>query len=150
MSVFYKLYQDNRKNSAKKGEWYARAVTTDTVSTEHLATIMQRNSTVKRSDIKAVLAELAEVMQDELQAGRRVKLDGIGAFKIALSTKPATTAKEFTAQNNVVALRVNFQPETHIQKDKTRTKALLEGATVRELPKNAVVTDDDGDAATGK
>ena len=25
MSVFYKLYQDNRTNSTHQGEWYARA-----------------------------------------------------------------------------------------------------------------------------
>lgn len=37
MAVFYKLYQDNRKNSKKKGAWYGRAKHIDTVTTEQLA-----------------------------------------------------------------------------------------------------------------
>lgn len=151
MSVFYKLYQDNRETSNKKGQWYARAAITDTVTTDQLAKIMQRNSTVKISDIKAVLAELAETMQDQLQASRRVKIDGIGAFKLGLTTKPASTAKEFNASKNIAGIHVVFQPETHIDKDRKRTKMLISGASVRELPKNAVDTSNaaGGDAANG-
>lgn len=37
MAVFYKLYQDNRKNSKQKGSWYGRAKHVDTVTTEQLA-----------------------------------------------------------------------------------------------------------------
>ena len=31
-----------------------------------------------------------------------------------------------------------FQPETKIEKDKTRVRALLTGCKVQELPKNAI------------
>ena len=138
MAVFYKLYQDNRTSSKFKGQWYARAVHTGTVDIDDLAEEMQANCTVKRADIVAVLSELVETMQKHLQMSHRVKLDRLGSFKIGMSTKPALTVGEFTASNNVKSVHVLFQPETKIEKDKTRVRALLSGCKVQELPKNAV------------
>ena len=148
MAVFYKLYQDNRRTSAYNGKWYARAVHTGTVDIDDLAEEMQANCTVKRADIVAVLSELVETMKKHLQLSHRVKLDRLGTFKIGMSTKPADSAEEFTAGQNVKSVHVLFQPETKIEKDKTRVRALLTGCKVTELPKNAVGTalDDDEEA----
>ena len=125
MAVFYRLYQNNNEYFVNKGKWYARATMTETVDMKKLAERIQRNCTAKRSDVWAVLTELVEVMQDELQASHRVKLDGFGAFKIGIQSK----AK---------GLRVIFQPETKISADKTRTRTFLTGCTVQEAPKNAI------------
>lgn len=138
MAVFYKLYQDNRLNSKFKGQWYARAVHTGTVDIDDLADEMQANCTVKRADIVAVLSELVETMKTHLQMSHRVKLDRLGTFKIGMSTKPAENIKEFTANDNVKSVHVLFQPETKIEKNKTRVKALISGCKVQELPKNAI------------
>lgn len=141
MAVFYKKYQDNRNSSANKGKWYARAVHTQTVDIDDLAEEMQANCTVKRADIVAVLSELVETMQQHLQMSHRVKLNRLGAFKIGMSTKPADTADAFNAKDNVKSVHILFQPETKIEKDKTRVRALLTGCKVQELPKNAVGAD---------
>ena len=138
MAVFYKLYQDNRSTSNHRGEWYARAVHTGTVDIDDLAEEMQANCTVKRADIVAVLSELVETMQKHLQMSHRVKLNRLGTFKIGMSTKPAATVEDFTAGGNVKSVHVLFQPETKIEKDKTRVRALLTGCKVQELPKNAI------------
>lgn len=138
MAIFYKLYQENREGSANKGKWYARAVHTGTVTIDDLADEMQANCTVKRADIVAVLSELVETMQKHLQMSHRVKLDRLGTFKIGMHTSPADTVKDFTASGNVKSVHVLFQPETKIDKNKTRTRALLTGCKVQELPKNAV------------
>ena len=139
MAVFYKLYQDNRKTSSNQGKWYARAVHTGTVDIDDLAEEMQANCTVKRADIVAVLSELVETMQKHLQMSHRVKLNRLGTFKIGMSTRPpADTIEEFTAGQNVKSVHVLFQPETKIEKDKTRVRALLTGCKVTELPKNAI------------
>lgn len=74
MPILYKLRQDNRKNSVNKGKWYARSIMNGTtVGTNELANIMQRNCTLKKSDIIAVIAELVETMADQLQNSMRVK-----------------------------------------------------------------------------
>lgn len=138
MAVFYRLYQNNNENFVNKGKWYARATMTETVDMKKLADRIQRNCTAKKSDVWAVLTELVEVMQDELQASHRVKLDGFGAFKIGIQSVGADSVKDFTAIKHVKGLRVIFQPETKISADKTRTRTFLTGCTVQEAPKNAI------------
>jgi predicted histone-like DNA-binding protein len=126
MPILYKLQQDNRKNSTNKGKWYARSVMNGTVSTSQLAEIMQRNCTVKRSDILAVLSELVETMQDQLQNSMRVKLDGFGSFKIGLKTSAANTAKDFNASKKrggdarELLARGAHQQGPHPQEDSAR------------------------------
>ena len=137
MAVNYKIYQSTAKN-ATKGLYYARTAYRETVDLKKLAEIMQANCTVKRADIVAVLSELVETMQKHLQMSHRVKLDRLGTFKIGMHTSPADTVKDFTASGNVKSVHVLFQPETKIDKNKTRTRALLTGCKVQELPKNAV------------
>ena len=59
MAVLYRLSKNNNQYNAGYGQWYAQSVMTETVDTDKLATIMQRNCTVKKSDILAVFMRLA-------------------------------------------------------------------------------------------
>ncbi len=70
MSVVYRLTQDNRKQSKTKGKWYARSLHTGVIDIDGLASIMQANCTLKKSDILAVIAELVDVMRAQLQNWR--------------------------------------------------------------------------------
>ena len=96
MAVQYRLYQNNNSRSNQYKKWYARAVMIDTVDTDRLAEQIEANCTVKRADVLAVLSELVVVMKQELQNSKRVKLNSFGSFKLALTTGPASTAKEFS------------------------------------------------------
>ena len=146
MAVKYKLYQDNRKESKNKGMWYARAIVSGMLDTKKIAQMIQTNVSVKKSDVLAVLDELVEVMTIWLGEGYRVKLDGFGSFKVGLKTKPAESAKEFSAAKHVVGSRVNFQPETHwsAADGKKRSRVFLDNLKVEETPVNAVVKTDEG------
>lgn len=110
MAVNYKLYQAKRSDKFN-GKWYGRVQHNGTIDTKQLATIMQRNCTVKESDIVAVLTELVEVMNDQLQNSMVVKLDGFGTFRLAMNSAPADTAKDWTVAKNVRGLHVNFMPQ---------------------------------------
>ena len=138
MSVFYRLHQDKSQNTKRSGKWYARAVSMSTVSTRQLAEIMQRNCTVKKSDILAVLDELVETMRDQLQDSKRVKLDGFGSFKIGIRSCGAATPKDFSTSENVKGMRVIFMPERSTDSAGNHTKQFLQGAKVEELPTNTV------------
>ena len=144
MSVRYKLYQDNRSESTTRGKWYARAVYNSKPKTlKQLALKIQENVSVKKSDVKAVLDELVGVLKEWLQDSNRVKIEGLGSFKIGLKTKPANTAKDFSVAKHVVGARVNFLPEVEV--DVTtgrRVKSLLMGLEVEETNKNDVNTDE--------
>ncbi len=94
-------------------------------------------------DILAVLAELVETMTDQLQQSARVKLNGFGSFKIGIKGIGSNTVKEYSVAKNVKGLRVNFQPERSTDSNGTRCKKFLDGATVTEAPKNAVVVEEE-------
>lgn len=131
MAVNFKIYQSNRKGNTN-GKFYARAAHRETVGTKELAEVMQNNSTVKRSDIVAVLTELSEVMRQELHRSNKVRIDGIGTFKVGIHSKGAKTAKEFNATDNIVGSHILFMPETTIDANGNRVKALLAGLKVKE------------------
>ena len=145
MSVRYKLYQDNRAESPNRGKWYARAVYNSRPKTlKDIALKIQENVSVKKSDVLAVLDEMVGVLKEWMQDSNRVKIDGFGSFKIGLKTKPADTAKDFSASKHIVGARVNFQPEVTIDSTTNkRIKELLLGMTVEETNENAV--DKDGE-----
>lgn len=130
------MYQDTRDKSEYKGKWYAKAVPSGLVTTDELAERVQRNCSVKRSDVLAVLAELSEVMTDELLAGNRVRINGIGTFKVGFSSKPADTLEKWSVSSNISSAHINFQPEvsTTISNGKrTRSAKALSGIEFKEL-----------------
>ena len=142
MSVFYRLHQDQSTGTKRSGKWYARAVPTAVIGTRQLAEIIQRNCTVKKSDVMAVLEELVEVMKDQMQDSKRVKLDGFGSFKIGIESKGAATAAKFAVAEHIKGLHVVFMPERTKDTAGNRSKQFLQGAKVEELPLNTVVKEE--------
>ena len=138
MSVFYRLHQDQSTGTKRSGKWYARMVPTAVINTRQLAEIIQRNCTVKRADVLAVLDELVETMRDQMQDSKRVKLDGFGSFKIGLESKGAQTAAKFSVAEHIKGLHIVFMPENTKDSSGKRTKQFLQGAKVEELPQNLV------------
>ena len=135
MAVFYRLSQVTSPKQKGYGKWYPRAVMTNTVDTDALATIMQRNCTVKKSDILAVISELIETMQDQLQDSKRVKLNGFGTFKIGMSSAGADKASDFQARKHIKGLHVLFMPEVKTDSEGQRQKTFISGCSVQEVPK---------------
>ena len=144
MSVFYRLHQDQSVGTKRSGKWYARMVPTSCINTRQLAEIMQRNCTVKKADILAVLDELVETMRDQLQDSKRVKLDGFGSFKIGINCRGARSAKAFTINDNIEGLHVVFTPERTHDQAGNKVKQFLQGVSVEELPENKVDKDQEG------
>jgi len=138
MSVFYRLHQDKSQNTKRSGKWYARAVPMAMINTRQLAEIMQRNCTVKKADILAVLDELVETMRDQMQDGKRIKLDGFGSFKIGLECTGSRSAEAFKVADNITGMHVVFSPERTHDSAGNRVKQFLQGAKCEELPINVV------------
>ncbi len=145
MSVYYRLHQDQSVGTKKSGKWYARMVPMATIDTRKLAEIIQRNCTVKKSDVLAVLDELVETMRDQLQDSKRVKLDGFGSFKIGLNSKGARTARSFTVADHIEGMHIVFSPENTKDSAGNRTKQFLQGVKVEELPLNMVIKEEEGE-----
>ena len=105
-----------------------------------LATIMQRNCTLQKADIVAVITELIETMADQLQDSKRVKLNGFGSFKIGIRGEGADSAADFSVSKNIKGLHVLFQPEVKKDGSGAMQKTFITGCSVQEAPKNDVDT----------
>ena len=112
MSQKFTKLQNNNKKSTAYGKWFATAVYDQHfVETEELANYIQQQASVKKSDIKAVLDELGGAMKHYFELGQKVKLDGIGIFKVGFSSIGAADKVDCTAAT-ITTRRVLFQPET--------------------------------------
>jgi predicted histone-like DNA-binding protein len=111
MSQKYIKTQNKNNQSAAYGKYYAQAVyDTKFIGTSELADFIQMQATVKRSDIKAVLDELGAALKHYFELGQKVKLDGIGIFKVGFSSIGVLNKDECTAAT-ITTRRVLFQPE---------------------------------------
>lgn len=105
-------YKNTNDLSKTFGKFYVRAVYDKKfITTSELADFIQTQCTAKRSDIKAVLDELGAAFKHYFELGQKIQLDGIGIFKVGVSSSPADTL-ETCGANNVKNSRVLFLPET--------------------------------------
>ena len=111
MSQKYIKTQNKNSESRAFGKYYAQAVYDQKfIGTSELADFIQQQATVKRSDIKAVLDELGAALKHYFELGQKIKLDGIGIFKVGFSSIGVNTKDECTAAT-ITTRRVLFQPE---------------------------------------
>ena len=124
MTVFYRLRQDNQERSKYKGQWFAHAVNLGTVETDELARIIERNCSMKRSDVLAVLAELSDTIARLLADSHRVRLAGIGSLMVGLNGQPCSAPAQYDP-SYVTGLHLCFKPEKELR---------LTDADVQPLP----------------
>lgn len=135
MAIF-KVYQDKRQTingqaNPYYGKFYGKAIhMPKVVDTLELARRVQKNVSVKISDVVAVLREASDVMNVALLSSERVQLDGIGSFKAAISTSPADSEYDFSASKNIKMSRIIFIPELDPERTDSmshKDKTLLRG-----------------------
>ena len=131
MPIYYRTYQSTSQDEKKHGKWYGKAVVMNNITTKEMSEEIQENVSVKRADVIAVLAELKNVIKRNLQAGNRVVLDDIGAFKVNLRTKGAISNEKF-GPDNILGLKVIFQPEKYKHNGRY-VKPFIEEATTQKL-----------------
>ena len=112
MSQKFKKLQNTNDESTAYGKWFATAVYDQRfIETEQLAEFIQKQASVKKSDVKAVLDELGDAMKHYFEMGQKVKLAGIGIFKVGFSSI-GTATKDDCGASNITTRRVLFLPET--------------------------------------
>ena len=112
MSQKFIKVKNNNGDSHAYGKYYATAVYDKKfIETEELASFIQTQASVKKSDIKAVLDELGEALKHFFEMGQKVKLDGIGIFKVGFSSIGVDKAEDCSVAT-ITTRRILFQPET--------------------------------------
>jgi predicted histone-like DNA-binding protein len=112
MSQKYIKSKNNNSHNVKSfGKYYAKPVYDEKfIETEEIADFIQTQATLKRSDIKAALDELGAAMKHFLEMGQKIRLAGIGIFKVGFSSIGVANSDDCTA-NTITSRRVLFQPE---------------------------------------
>ena len=112
MSQKVQKYKNTNEQSKSFGKYFVRAVYDKAfITTQELSDYIQSQASVKRSDCKAVLDELGSAMKHFFELGQKIKLDGIGIFKVGITSSASDTEAGCTAAN-VKKSRVLFQPES--------------------------------------
>lgn len=124
MALQYVTYQNNRKGGNHMH--YARVIHPQTIGLAELAARVQRQCSMTKGDVLAVITELVTVMQDEMHNSNKVKLDGLGTFYLAINTSGALEADEFNVMENIKGVKVNFLAEGKRVNGKV-TRAFVEG-----------------------
>lgn len=112
MSQKFKKLQNKNDDSTAYGKWFATAVYDQNfITTKELAGYIQSQCTLKESDIKAALDELGKAMKHYFEMGQKVKLEGIGIFKVGFSSIGKGNKLDCGAAT-ITTRRVLFTPET--------------------------------------
>ena len=108
---YIKTQNKNSFNQKSYGKYYAQPVYDQKfIETDEIADFIQTQATLKRSDIKAALDELGAAMKHFLEMGQKIRLSGIGIFKVGFSSIGVTDPANCTAAT-ITSRRVLFQPE---------------------------------------
>lgn len=108
----YTLRKERKANLKNFGKYKAVAVHPDTVTQEEIEAEAERNCTVTRADVKAVMTEVMAVIRRHLQNGNRVRIDDWGTMKLEVESKAVDSPKEFDAAKHIKRVKVHFLPES--------------------------------------
>ena len=105
--------QNKNSQSTAFGKYFATAVYDEKfITTEQIADFIQQQCSIKKSDIKAALDELGGAMKHFFELGQKIRLDGIGIFKVGFSSIGVTKLEDCSAATITDERRILFQPET--------------------------------------
>ncbi|MBP5771108.1 MAG: DNA-binding protein [Bacteroidaceae bacterium] len=128
------------ENDPKKA--YANLQQTGVVDIDELADhINDHNSVFSKGTIVGILTELGVCMRELILQGYKVCLGTIGKFAPSITSKGASTVKDFTAEN-IEKMGVNFTPGKSF--DNLRRDAQFEKTTSRKVQAAALAAVNDG------
>ena len=103
--------QNNNALNAAYGKFFATAVYDENfIETDAIADYIQQQCSIKKSDIMATLLELGDALKHFFEMGQKVRLKGIGIFKVGFSSIGVTKLEDCTAAT-ITTRRVLFSPE---------------------------------------
>ena len=153
MSQKYIKSKNNNPKSPAYGKYYAQAVYDENfIETEEIALFIQQQATLKKSDIIATLTELGEAIKHFLEMGQKVRLEGVGIFKVGFSSIGVANPVDCTA-STITTRRILFSPETErvvvgqtraqdgsIKQKYVVSKVLIKDVVFEETHPNAMTT----------
>lgn len=106
--------------------YYPTAVTVGKpVETKEIAEELAAISTVSRSDVNAVLGNLAHIMAKLMKNGKSVHLNGLGYFRYKLKSKGVSSLDDFDFDKQLESVVVQFTTEKTRNSDGSFSSELI-------------------------
>ena len=123
----YRLYQDNRRNAANPGAWYARPTISQTYGLDDLAEHMAAHDTpFSKGVIYGVLTDMVNCIQELTLDGIAVKIPDLAIFSVGFKSSSSENVKDFNAAENIKAYklraRATGQYKPQLLKQKVKIK----------------------------
>ena len=98
------------EKSRTEEKYFARARKTGKVGMTESAEEIQRNCSATCGDVTLVLTELMDVIRDHLLNGEEVTIDGLGSFRVGVTSDSVTNPAAFK-KSNIRSVNLKFRQE---------------------------------------
>lgn len=134
MSLLYEFYRNPQSDKNEKRTYHPRVVPMGRIDTEQLTREIQQECSLTRSDVKAVLAALADKMVHYLSEGNRVYLEDIGYFKVNLQCNEEINTIDDKGVGKVSFKSISFRADERLKKAMQRTKIYRSNLKPHSMP----------------
>lgn len=111
---FKVIQKNNPIEKDKNALFYPFPVYSDTLEIRDLLQEISYASSVTPSDVRAVTDSLVEILQRYLVRGNKVKVDGIGTFKLSFNGSGKETSKDVSA-TDIYNAKVTFLSDKNLR-----------------------------------
>ena len=98
------------EKSRTEEKYFARARKTGKVGMNEIAEEIQRNCSATCGDVTLVLTELMDVIRDHLLNGEEVTIDGLGSFRVGVTSDSVANPAAFK-KSNIRSVNLKFRQE---------------------------------------
>ena len=105
----------NPMHQEEEPKYYMKAHATEFIGVTEISRRIEKECTVTRADVMAVLTALEDVIADAISQGQVIKLGELGTFKLSISSKGAEDENSVNG-SLVTGQRILFRPGAVILK----------------------------------
>ena len=98
------------EKSRTEEKYFARARKSGKVGMKEIAEEIQLNCSATCSDVTLVLTELMDVIRDHLLNGEEVTIDGLGSFRVGVTSDSVANPAAFK-KSNIRSVNLKFRQE---------------------------------------
>ena len=123
----YRLKKETKPALPTYGKYKAVAVHYHTVESRQLIKEAAQRMGTHPSNVLAVISTVAEVVNNHLREGDRVRLENWGMMKLEIESEKVDNLKDFKAKKHIRGVRLHFLPQSYEGKQE-----LYEGITLEK------------------
>ena len=125
----YKIKKETKPTLPTFGKYKAVAVHYQTIESKQIIKETAQRTSFSEGNIIGVLMSVAEVVNDHLRDGDKVRLEDWGLMKLEIESEKVDDAKAFRAKKHIRGVRLHFIPESS-----EGSQPLYDGITYEKEP----------------